>query len=95
VEPEGHDHHDHDHDHDDNHDHDHGEHAAPPVDMEPFEQELTEVLLAVAEQFGDREPTEDELRAFLRDRLVAEGRSVEEADRFLDEMGVEEPPPTQ
>ena len=61
------------------HDHDHG-------DMDAFEKELTEVMAAVEERFGDREPTEAELRTFLRDRLVAEGRSAEDADRFLDEL---------
>ena len=66
----------HDHDHDD-HDHD---------NMEAFEKELTEVMAAVEERFGDREPTEAELRTFLHDRLVAEGRSAEDADRFLDEL---------
>ena len=70
VEAEAHDH-DHDHDHD---------------NMEAFENELTEVMAAVEERFGDREPSEDELRSFLRDRLVAEGRSAEDADRFLDEL---------
>jgi hypothetical protein len=70
VKAEGHDH-DHDHDHD---------------GMEAFEKELTQVMAAVEERFGDREPTEAELRSFLRDRLVAEGRSAEDADRFLDEL---------
>lgn len=66
-------------DHHHDHDHDHG-------DMDAFEQELTAVMAAVAERFGDREPSEVELRSFLRDRLVAEGRSPEDADRFLDEL---------
>jgi hypothetical protein len=61
------------------HDHDH-------EGMEAFEKELTEVMAAVEERFGDREPSEAELRLFLRDRLVAEGRSPEDADRFLDEL---------
>ena len=61
------------------HDHDH-------EGTEAFEKELTEVMAAVEERFGDREPTEAELRSFLRDRLVAEGRSAEDADRFLDEL---------
>lgn len=61
------------------HDHDHD-------GMEAFEKELTEVMAAVEERFGDREPSEAELRSFLRDRLVAEGRSAEDADRFLDEL---------
>lgn len=76
--------HDHDHEH---HDHDHhGPDAGEGEDMEAFEQELTRVMAAVEERFGDREPTEVELRAFLRDRLVAEGRTPEDADRFLDEL---------
>ena len=67
--------------HDHDHDHDHG-----GVDEEQFEKDLTEVMAGIEERFGDREPTEEELRAFLRDRLVAEGRSEEDADRFLDEL---------
>ena len=61
------------------HDHDHD-------NMEAFEKELTEVMAAIEERFGDQEPSEAELRTFLRDRLVAEGRSPEDADRFLDEL---------
>ena len=38
------------------------------------------------ERFGNREPDADELRDFLRDRLVSEGRTPEEAARFLAEM---------
>ena len=54
---------------------------------EEMESELMAVLGAVQEHFGDREPSEDELHAFLRQRLVDEGHSPEEADRFLTEMG--------
>ncbi len=61
------------------HDHDHGDH-------EQFEKDLTELMGAIEERFGDRQPSEDELRGFLRDRLVSEGRSEEEADRFMDEL---------
>ncbi|HVL07237.1 MAG TPA: hypothetical protein VM388_14705 [Acidimicrobiales bacterium] len=61
------------------HDHDH-------EGMEAFEKELTDVMASVEERFGGREPTEAELRSFLRDRLLAEGRSAEDADRFLDEL---------
>ena len=67
--------------HEHDHDHDHG-----GIDEERFEQELTEVMEGVAERFGDREPTEEELRSFLRDRLVADGRSAEEADRLLEQL---------
>ena len=67
--------------HDHDHDHDHGD-----IDEEAFDTELAAVMEAVEERFGDREPSEDELRTFLRERLVAEGRSAEDADRFLDEL---------
>ena len=53
---------------------------------EQFEEELEDVLAAVHERFGDREPDADELRGLLRERLVSEGRTPEEADRFLAEM---------
>lgn len=62
------------------------EHEHDDGGMEAFEKELTDVMAAVEERFGDRDPTEAELRSFLRDRLVAEGRSPEDADRFLDEL---------
>jgi hypothetical protein len=57
---------------------------------EAFERELGEVMAAIAERFGDREPSEEELRSFLHDRLVSEGKSSEEADRFLDQLGADE-----
>lgn len=68
--------HDHEHDHDDD----------PHPNHEQFEKDLTELMGAIEERFGDREPSEDELRDFLRQRLVSEGRSQEDADRFLDEL---------
>jgi len=74
----------HDHDHDHEHGHDHEGPDAGEVDA--YEQEMDRVLEAVGEHFGEREPSEAELRAFLHDRLLAEGRSAEEADRFLDEL---------
>ena len=74
-----------DHDHDD-HDHDGHDHKHGSFDEQQFEKDLTEIMGAIEERFGDREPSEAELRAFLRERLVAEGRSEEEADKFLDEM---------
>jgi hypothetical protein len=77
------DEHDHHHDHKDHEGHDHGEVA---FDEERYEQELTSVLKAVEERFGDREPSAEELRAFLHERLVAEGRSAEEADEMLEQL---------
>jgi len=68
------------------HDHDHDDHGDSSVDMEAYEEELGEVMKALAERFGDREASPDEVHAFLRERLVAEGRSPEEADQFLRQM---------
>ncbi len=56
------------------------------VDQDRFEAEMDEVLHAVEERFGGREPSPEELRGFLHERLVAEGRSAEDADRFLDQL---------
>ena len=60
---------------------------APGPGGEPFEEELREVMEAVRARVGDKEPDAEELRGFLKDRLVREGRTPEEADRFLAEMG--------
>ena len=80
VDAPDHDHKGHDHDHE-GHDHDH-----PDVDEDEFDRELANVMGAIEEQFGDREPSEAELRSFLHGRLMAEGKSAEEADRFLDQL---------
>ena len=67
--------------HDHDHDHDHGD-----VDGERFEKDLAELMDAIGERFGDRQPGDEELRGFLRERLLSEGKSSEEADAFLAEM---------
>ncbi len=72
------------HDHDDHEGHDHGE--GQDHEAEAYEQEMDRVLEAIGAHFGEREPSEEELRAFLRDRMLAEGRSPEEAARFLEEL---------
>ncbi len=74
-----------DHDHEDHEGHDHGGHD-DDVDTEAFDRELASVMEAIEERFGDQEPSEEELRSFLRERLLAEGKSAEDADRFLDEL---------
>lgn len=63
----------------------------PPPDDRPehikrLQSEFLSVLMAVEEHFGDSEPSDEEVRAFLRDRLVIEGRSPEEADAFMAEI---------
>ncbi len=81
VEADDHDHEGHDHEGHDPSDDDEGS-----SHLHRMEQELTEVMEAVAEHFGEREPADEELRSFLRDRLMAEGHSAEEADQFMAEM---------
>ena len=51
-----------------------------------LERDLLETVQAVPDHFGDSAPSEDDIRSFLRERLVAEGKSPEEADRFLTAM---------
>jgi len=66
------------------HDHEGHDHGAPPIDVERYEAELTEIMKEVEDRFGDREPSAEELRAFLHERLVAEGKTAEEADKLLE-----------
>ena len=80
-----------DHDDHEGHDHEGHDHEGASVDMERYEQEMNAVMKAVEERFGDAEPSAEELRAFLHDRLVAEGRSPEEADEFLEGLDLGEP----
>ena len=42
-----------------------------------------ETAEALSERFGDREPTDEEVHSFLRERLMEEGKTAEEADRIL------------
>lgn len=62
----------------------------PPDDRPPelvrLQDEMLGLIFAVGERFGDREPSEDELRAFLREHMIAEGRTPEEADAVLARM---------
>jgi rhodanese-related sulfurtransferase len=60
----------------------------PPPDDRPIEHqriqaEMMSVLFDLQERFGDREPSEEEVREFLRQRLIDEGRTPEEAEEFL------------
>ncbi len=58
--------------------------------MQALHSEFLEIAQAVQERFGaDAEPTEVEIRGFLRDRMIREGKTPEEADTFLSEMGSE------
>ena len=54
-----------------------------PVEHQRLQAEFMRLLFDIQEHFGEREPTDEEVRAFLRQRLIDEGRSPEEADAFL------------
>ncbi len=54
-----------------------------------LERSLLDTIEAVEEHFGDRDVSEDDVRSFLRQRLMDEGRTAEEADRFVASMADE------
>lgn len=60
---------------------------------QPDPHTVHELLLRLAheieQEFGDREPSEDELKAFLRRRLEAEGRTPEEVEQIMAELDAE------
>ena len=58
-----------------------------PPEMQALQARFLDVIFAAKEHFGDHEPSEEEMRTFLRDRLVSEGKSPEEADEFVARMG--------
>lgn len=58
-----------------------------PVEHQRLQEEFLRVLFAVQEHFGDADPSDEEVLAFLRQRLIDEGRSPDEADEFLARMG--------
>jgi rhodanese-related sulfurtransferase len=60
----------------------------PSEDAQAFHHEFMEIALAVQERFGEGvQPTEEQIREFLRERMIGEGKTPEEADAFLAEMG--------
>jgi rhodanese-related sulfurtransferase len=58
-----------------------------PAGMIELQDNFLDVVFAAQERFGDRQPSDEEMREFLRDRLVSEGKSPEEADEFLSRLG--------
>lgn len=54
-----------------------------PEAMQRLQSAYLEALFAVQEHFGDREVSDEEVKEFLRDRLIAEGKAPEEAERYL------------
>lgn len=47
---------------------------------------MLEIMQAADEHFGDREPSDAEVREFIRGRLVEQGKSEEEADAILRDL---------
>lgn len=59
-------------------------------DIQALHDEMIEIAFAVQQHFGiGVEPTERQIRGFLRERMIGEGKTAEEADAFLAEMGGE------
>lgn len=57
-------------------------------EMQRIHHEFIEIALAVQERFGvGVQPTEDQIREFLRERMIGEGKTPEQADAFLAQMG--------
>ena len=57
-------------------------------EMQKLHNDFLEIALAVQERFGvGVQPSEEEIRGFLRERMISEGKTPEEADTFLAEMG--------
>ena len=59
----------------------------PPDDrseeFQSLQADYMSLILEVQEHFGDHEPSEDEVRGYLRDRLIREGHSPDEADETM------------
>ena len=51
-----------------------------------MQSEFLGLIFEVQEHFGDRQPSEEDVRAFLRQRLITEGKTPEEADEFLESL---------
>jgi rhodanese-related sulfurtransferase len=57
-----------------------------PVEHQRLQAEFMSLLFEIQQHFGEREPSDEEVRAYLRQRLINEGRTPEEADEFLARM---------
>jgi rhodanese-related sulfurtransferase len=48
-----------------------------------LQADFMSLIFEVQDHFGDHEPSEEEIRAYLRQRMLREGRSPEEADEVM------------
>ncbi|MGH9124612.1 MAG: hypothetical protein ACRDZ8_07780 [Acidimicrobiales bacterium] len=55
-------------------------------EADPDRAETDQLLAELEERFGTTEPSQEQLLAFLRERLIDDGRTPEEADQFLADM---------
>ena len=62
-----------------------------PVEMQRLQDEFLELVFAAQEYFGDHDPSEEEVCAFLRQRAIDDGHSPEEADAMVAGLGQEAP----
>jgi rhodanese-related sulfurtransferase len=56
-----------------------------PPDLAAGRDSLLEVAYALQDRFGDREPTDEEARAFMLEWLMGKGRTPEQAAALLDD----------
>ena len=56
-------------------------------ELQQLQTGFLELIFAVKEHFGDHEPNEQDVRDYLRDRLISQGKTPEEADEFLARIG--------
>ena len=61
-----------------------------PAEMQELQAGFLEMIFAAQERFGERQPSDEEMRGFLRERLMSEGKTAEQADEFLAQMGQDE-----
>lgn len=57
--------------------------SSPDSEMDQLQATFLEIAHAVEEHFQGKDPSEEEVRSFLHQRLVAQGRTSEEADAYL------------
>lgn len=60
-----------------------GQDDAQPAEFAELQGSLIEVAYGLQERYGNREPTDEEARSFMREWLQGKGRSEEEIDRIL------------
>lgn len=55
-------------------------------EFQALQAEFLEIAFAAQRRFGDREPSKEEMHEFLKERMIGEGKTPEEADAHLAQM---------